>query len=199
MIAFFEGDDRVNGSKRGWSTDPEDDGLPGPRVLKPVFLFSREVETFPPFELLHFLPETEIDPPLEDQSELLPLVGLLRRARLPFAKSEEDGLETPVGRSRNEKLESLNLLLLDGDPVRLPVDDLLFRCFPEEVGDILVQGIQDLDQAVQGNGGQVMFDLGDEPLGQIGPLRQFFLGQIAELAQTPDPFPDLDHDSPRRL
>ena len=36
-----------------------------------------------------------------------------------------------------------------------------------------------------------MFDLGDKPLGQIGPLGQFLLGQVAQLSQIPNAFSNL--------
>jgi HflK protein len=50
---------------------------------------------------------------------------------------------------------------------------------------------QDLDQAVERNGRQIPFDLGDEPLGQSGPLCQLLLGQIAQLSQVSNSLTDL--------
>ena len=88
----------------------------------------------------------------------------------------------------------MNSLLFDTYPILLPVNDLFLRGLLEKVGNVLIQGLKDLDQTVQGDGRQVPFDLGDEPLGQISPLGQLLLGQIAQLSQISDPLPDL-HNS----
>ena len=166
--------------------------------MEPMLLLCRKVKTFPSFQLQNLSPETKADPSPEDVTELLPLMRPLFRRRLPFPEGQEDGLQPPIRRTGDEKLEFLNSLLFDGYPVLLPVNDLLLRGRLEEVGDVFVQGSEDLDQAVQGDGRQVPFDLGDKPLGQIGPLGQLLLGQVAQLSQVPNAFSNL-HNSGNTL
>jgi len=159
--------------------------------MKPMLLLCRKVKAFPFFQLQNLSPETKVDSSAENVPELLPFMGLLFRRRLPLPEGQEDGFHPPIRRTGDQKLEFVNFLLFDAHPVLLPVNDLLLCGLLEEVGNVFVQGSEDLDQTVQGDGRQVPFDLGDKPLGQIGPLGQFLLGQVAQLSQVPDPLPDL--------
>ena len=159
--------------------------------MEPMLLLCGKVKALPFFQLQDLSSEPQINPSPENQTEFLPRMGLLLRRRFSFSKSQEDGFQPPIRRTRDQELEFLDLLLLNRHPVRLPVDDLLFRSSPEEIRDILVQGLQDLKETVKGDGRQVPFDLGDKPLGQVRPLGQFLLGQVAQLSQIPDAFPDF--------
>jgi len=156
--------------------------------MEPMLLLCRKVKTFSFLQFQNLSPKTEVDPSPKDKTELLPLMGLLFRRRLPFPKGEEDGFQPSVRRTRDQELKLLDFLFLNGHPIFLAVDDLFFRGLPEEIGDILVQGIEELDQAVQGDGRQIPFDLGDKPLGQIGPLGEFLLRQVAQLSQIANSF-----------
>jgi hypothetical protein len=172
-------------------TDPEDEGLLRATVMEPVLLLRRKVKAFPFFQLQNLSPETKVNPAPEDEAELLPFVGLLFGRGLPFSESQEDRFQPPIRRTWNQELEFFDLLFLNGNPVFLLIDNLLFRGFPEKIGDILVEGLENLKEAIERNGGQVPFDLGDEPLGQVGPFGELLLGQVAELPEIPNSFPDL--------
>ncbi len=166
--------------------------------MNPMLLLCRKVKAFPFFQLQNLSPETKVDSSPENITELLPFMGLLFRRRLPLPEGQEDGFHPPIRRTGDQKFEFVNLLLFNTHPVLLPVNDLLLRGLLEEVGDVFVQGPEDLDQTVQGDRRQVPFDLGDKPLGQIGPLGQLLLGQVAQLSQISDPLSNL-HNSGNTL
>ena len=159
--------------------------------MEPMLLLCRKVKTFPSFQLQNLSPEAEVNPSPEDVTELLSFMRFLFWRRLPFPKGEKNGLQPTIRRTGNQKFEFVNALLFNAYPVLLPINDLFLRGFLEEVGDVFIQGPEDLDQAVQGDGREVPFDLGDKPLRQIGPLGQLLLGQIAQLSQVPDAFSNL--------
>ena len=157
-----------------------------------MLLFRRQVETFPRLELENLFSKTKGHSSPEHIAEFLPFVGSLFGCDLSLPQCEKDGLQASIRRAGDEELESLYLLLLDGHAIVLPVHNLLrTRGVAKELGDVLVKGPQDLDQAVQGDGRQIPFDLGDETLGQPGPLRQLLLGQIAQLSQVSNSLTDL--------
>jgi len=179
-------------SKTGRRGDPEDDRFLGTGILKPMLLFRRQVETLPFHEFEGFFSKSKGHPSPQDEPEFLPFVGSLLGCDLPFPQGEEDGFQTPVCRAGNEELEPLYFLLLDGYAVVLPVHNLLHpRGLAKEIGDIFVQGLQDLDQAVQGDRGQIPFDLRDEPFRQAGSSGQFLLGQITQLPEISNPLSNL--------
>src|SRR5512143_2954429 len=120
--------------------------------MEPVLLLCREVKAFPSFQLQGFSPKPKVEPSPEHKTELLSLMGLLLRRRLPFSEGQENRLQPPIRRTRDQKLKPLDLFFLNRHPILLPVDDLFLRGLPEEIRDILVHGLQDLGQAVQGDG-----------------------------------------------
>jgi len=167
-------------SKTGRGGDPEDDRFLRAGILQPMLFFCRQIETLPRLQLEDFFSKSKGQPSSKHVSEFLPFMGTLFGGNLPLAQGEKNGLETPIRRARNQELESLYLFLLDGDAIVLPVHYLFLSCgITEELGNVLIESPQDLNQAVQRDGCQIPFDLGDEPLGQSGPLCQLLLSEIA--------------------
>jgi len=96
------------------------------------------------------------------------------------------GLETPIRRAGGPELESPYLVFLDDDAI---ISRYTIFSSPVEVAKELRDVLRrepphDLNQAIQRDGRQIPFDLGDEPLGQSGPALQLLLGQVAQLPQV---------------
>lgn len=63
------------------------------------------------------------------------------------------------------------------EDIRPGVDHLFLPILREELPKIGAQTFQDIHQGVDGGGGQIPLQLGDEGLAQFRPIRQFLLGE----------------------
>jgi hypothetical protein len=178
-------------SKIGGRRDPEYGSFFGTGILKPVLFLRPDIKTFPLLEFHNFLAESKGYHSLKDIPELFSFMGSLFWGGLTLTQGEEDRLQASIGRAWNHELKSLDPFFFDRHPILLSVDDLFLNGPPKELGDVFVKGIEDLDQTVQGDGGQVPFDLRNKPLGQIGPLGELLLGEVAQLSEASNPFTDL--------
>ena len=73
----------------------------------------------------------------------------------------------------------------------------LLRFFlAEEVRGRSAEALQNVHQSQDGGRSQIALQLGDKALGELRAVRQFFLRQIVQDAQTPDFFTDLQEQPP---
>lgn len=181
---------------KGWGRgNPEEHRFSLPRIPNLVDFIGREIETLPLLSTVEIISQPDFHPPLEDISHLLARVWFFLFCLFIRFQGQSDRLHTPIGRTGDQKFKGSYPVSANPDIVLSFKNDPFLYHLLKEVDEIDIQGIQDLDEAVQRDGGEISLHLRDEPLRQISPFCQFFLRQRAQLPETLNLFPNLHQRS----